>query len=68
MPNDPHNLDDVDAVLVALVLQAEKMKPLRDAEAVAVRAILALSRTRIPAAMKEARQLMADLTVGRQSQ
>lgn len=56
--NDRPELDDVDAVLVALILKAEAERPWQGPEAVAARAIVALSR----AGMKhDARALLADL-------
>lgn len=56
------NLQDIDAILAGLVFKAEGERPFRGVEAVAVRAIVALSRA---GEREEARRLMIDLLAER---
>ena len=59
-------LRDVDAILAHQILEADAVRPFQGHEALTVRAILALSRTRNPAAMRQARDLMTALLATRE--
>jgi hypothetical protein len=59
------NLMDVDAVLATWIKSADDRQPLAGMEAVATRAILALSRTTAPGAQQKARDLFVELLEAR---
>lgn len=63
-------LDDIDAILAALIQMEDGHQPLTGADAVAARAIIALSRAGHEsgqrALQQEARRLMAQLSIIRQ--
>lgn len=59
------NLDDVDAILAAMVMAEDERRPLQGMEAIAVRAILSLSRTGSRTAVEDARTLMGELSDSR---
>lgn len=61
LPLVVNGLDDVDAVLAQMVLSGEETRPWNGVEAVAVRAILALSRQEDNNLKAQARELMSDL-------